>query len=77
MPLASQIMPWTAFRHARLVEHLTPYSPTSMQVFDGLAGQLASRGLPPSIAEDSALQLLGGTVHRQATVMAYNDVLAI
>jgi hypothetical protein len=45
-----------------------------MQVFDGLAGQLASRGLPPGIAEDSALKLLGGTVHRQATVMAYNDV---
>jgi DHA2 family multidrug resistance protein len=26
------------------------------------------------VAEDSALKLLGGTVQRQATMMAYNDV---
>jgi MFS transporter, DHA2 family, multidrug resistance protein len=71
---ANLIIHRTAFHHARLAEHLTPYNSTTMQVVDGLAGQLASRGLPPGVAEDSTLKLLGGTVHRQATVMAYNDV---
>jgi DHA2 family multidrug resistance protein len=45
-----------------------------MQAIDGLTGQLASRGLPPGVAEDSALKLLDSTVVRQATMMAYNDV---
>jgi hypothetical protein len=45
-----------------------------MQAFDGLAGQLASRDLPPGIAEDSALKLLSCTVHHQATVIAYNAI---
>jgi DHA2 family multidrug resistance protein len=58
--VASQIMHRTVLHHARLAEHLTSYSPTSMQVFDGLAGQLAGRGLPQGIAEESALKLLGG-----------------
>ena len=72
--VANQILHRTAFHHARLVEHLTPYDPTTIQVFDGLTGQLASRGLPPGVAEDSALKLLGSTLQRQATMMAYNDV---
>lgn len=45
-----------------------------MQRLEGLAGRLADSGLPPGVAEDSALQLLDGTVHRHATMLAYNDV---
>jgi len=35
---------------------------------------MTGSGLPPGVAEDSALKLLEGTVTRQATMMAYNDV---
>jgi DHA2 family multidrug resistance protein len=72
--VANQILHRAAFHQARLGEHLTPYDTTTTQIVDGLTGQLASRGLPPGVAEDSVLKLLGGTVQRQATMMAYNDV---
>jgi DHA2 family multidrug resistance protein len=45
-----------------------------MQALDGLTGRLASSGLPPGVVEESAVQLLDGTVKRHATMMAYNDV---
>jgi hypothetical protein len=51
-----------------------PYDPTTVQIVDGLTGHLAGRGLLPGVAEGSALRLLGGSVQRQATVMAYNNV---
>jgi DHA2 family multidrug resistance protein len=72
--VANQIIHRAAFHQARLVEHLTPYDTTTTQIVDGLTGQLTSRGLSPGVAEDSVLKLLGGTVQRQATMMAYNDV---
>jgi len=72
--VANQIVHRTAFHRARLVEHLTPYDGRMTQAVDNLSGRLASSGLPPGVAEDSALKLLSGTVHRQATMMAYNDV---
>jgi DHA2 family multidrug resistance protein len=48
-----------------------------LQALDGLTGRLANSGLPPGVAEQSALKLLESTVHRQATMMAYNDVFWI
>ena len=46
-----------------------------MRVLDGLTARLATgSGLPPGVAEESALKLLDGTVNRHATMMAYNDV---
>jgi DHA2 family multidrug resistance protein len=72
--VANQIAHRTAFHRARLLEHLTPYDPTTTQALEGLTARLTGSGLPPGVTEDSALKLLSGTVHRHATIMAYNDV---
>ena len=72
--VANHIVRRTAFHRARLAEHLTSYDVRLTQVIDNLSGHLASSGLAPGVAEDSALKLLSGAVHRQATMMAYNDV---
>jgi DHA2 family multidrug resistance protein len=39
-----------------------------------MTAELAERGMPPGLATDSALRRLEGTVNRQATMLAYNDV---
>ena len=72
--VANQIVHRTAFHRARLVDHLTPYDGRMIQAVDNLSGRLASSGLPPGVAEDSAIKMLSGAIHRQATMMAYNDV---
>jgi len=72
--VANQISHRSTFHEARLVDHLTPYDARTMQALDGITGRLASHGLPPGVAEQSALKLLDGEVARQATMMAYNDV---
>jgi DHA2 family multidrug resistance protein len=73
--VASQIEQRTAFHRARLSEHVTPYDPRTTQVLDGLSGRLeVGGGLPPGIADDSALKLLETAVQRQATMLAYNDI---
>jgi DHA2 family multidrug resistance protein len=72
--VASQVAHRAAFHRARLLDHLTPYNTATTQAFEGLTGRLTNSGLPPGVAEESALQLLSGTVNRHATMMAYNDV---
>jgi len=72
--VASQLTHRTALHRARLVEHLTPYDPTSTLALDNLTARLAGSGVPPGVATDSALHMLSGTVNRHATMMAYNDV---
>ena len=62
--VANQIVHRTTFHRARLVDHLTPYDVWTSQVVEGLTGRLASSGVPPGVAEDSALKLLAGAVHR-------------
>ena len=73
--MANQITHRSTFHHTRLADHLTPYDTGTVQIIDVLTVSLASRGLPPGVAEDSALKRLEGTVTRQATMIAYNDVL--
>ncbi len=73
--VASQVDSRSAFHRARLVDHLTPYDAGTTQALDGLTGRLATAGgLPPGIAEDSAIKLLDGTVNRHASMLAYNDI---
>ncbi len=73
--VASQIDQRAAFHRARLVDHVTPYDVSTTQVIDALTSRLAlGSGLPPGIAEDSALKLLDGMVNRHATMLAYNDI---
>jgi DHA2 family multidrug resistance protein len=73
--VASQIDHRSAVHRARLVDHVTPYDVSTAQTLDGLTGRLAAaNGLPPGMAEDSALKLLDSTVNQHATMMAYNDI---
>jgi DHA2 family multidrug resistance protein len=72
--VASQIDHRAAVHRARLVDHVTPYDISTAQTLDGLTGRLAAHGLPPGVAEDSALKLLDGTVNQHATMLAYNDI---
>jgi DHA2 family multidrug resistance protein len=73
--VASQIDHRSAMHRARLVDHVTPYDVSTAQTLDSLTGRLAAaNGLPPGVAEDSALKLLDGTVNQHATMMAYNDI---
>ncbi|MCZ6874164.1 MAG: DHA2 family efflux MFS transporter permease subunit [bacterium] len=73
--VASQIERRTIFHRARLLDHVTPYDTPTMQVLDGLTERLITEhGLAPGVAANSAVKLLASTVHRHATMMAYNDV---
>ena len=72
--VATQIPNRTIMHRGHLVEHLTPYDGRTQQALDGMSGRLASGGLPPGVAEESALKLLDGSVALQAQMMAYNDV---
>jgi len=72
--VASQIPHRASMHRGYLVEHLTPYNGGTQLALDGLSGRLASGGLPPGVAEESALKLLDGSVALQAKMMAYNDV---
>ncbi len=58
----------------QLVSHITPYNP-NMDVFgQHVTGLLAHSGLDPSALQHTGQGLLNVLVHRQATMMAYNDV---
>lgn len=73
--VASQVDSRSAFHRARLVDHVTPYDVGTHQALDGLTGRLATgSGLPPGVAEDSAMKLLDVTVNRHASMLAYNDI---
>jgi DHA2 family multidrug resistance protein len=72
--VASQITHRTAFHRARLVEHLTPYDPSTTLMLDNVTARLAGSGVSPGVAADSALHMLTGTATRHATMMAYNDI---
>jgi DHA2 family multidrug resistance protein len=75
--VTSQIAHRTAFHRARLLDHLTPYDPGLALTLDTLTARLDGAGLPPGVATDSALKMLGGTINRHATMMAYNDIFWI
>jgi DHA2 family multidrug resistance protein len=73
--VASQVEHRALLHRARLIDHLTPYNATINQALDGLTGRLATgSGLPPGVAEDSAIKLLDVTVNRHASMLAYNDI---
>lgn len=72
--VASQVEHRMMFHRARLVDHVTLYNASTHQALDGLTGRLAGGGLPPGVAEDSAIRLLDVTVNRHASMLAYNDI---
>jgi len=58
---------------AHLAESVTVFSDPTRMRLDALAAGLAARGLDPAQAHDGALQLLGGIVAQQSTVLAFRD----
>jgi DHA2 family multidrug resistance protein len=73
--VASQVEHRAVFHRARLVDHVTLYDVSTNQALAGLTSRLASgSGLPPGVAEDSAIKLLDVTVNRHASMLAYNDI---
>jgi DHA2 family multidrug resistance protein len=73
--VASQVVHRAVLHRARLIDHVTPYDLSTTLALDGLTGRLAtSSGLPPGVAEDSAIKLLDVTLNRHASMLAYNDI---
>lgn len=72
--VATQIPHRATLHRSYLMEHLTPYDDRTMNAVEGMTGLLVSRGLSLGEASQSALKLLDGNVHRQATMIAYNDM---
>jgi DHA2 family multidrug resistance protein len=62
----------TQVHQAELVTHLTPYDPASRRWLDATAATLAPR-LGAAAADQAALALLGRTLVRQATLLAFLD----
>jgi DHA2 family multidrug resistance protein len=72
--IATEVTHRTAVHRARLIEHVHLYDASTMQNLDGLTGRLLGSGVAEAVAHNSALQLLAGTVRRQASMLAFNDV---
>jgi DHA2 family multidrug resistance protein len=73
--VASQVVHRAMLHRARLIDPVTPYDVRTNLALDGLTGRLASSsGLPPGVAEDSAIKLLDVTLNRQASMLAYNVI---
>lgn len=72
--VATQLPHRASIHRSSLAEHVTLYDNGVQQVMDGLSGRLATTGLPPGVAEQSAWKLLDTNVSQQATMMAFNDI---
>lgn len=53
--VANQVSERTAFHRARLVDHVTPFDPTTTQALKGLTGKFVGSGLPQTVAQHDAL----------------------
>lgn len=71
--LATMIDHRAVLHHARLAESVTLFSETTRASLTGIAGGLLHRGIDPAQAQLGAVQVLGGIVAREASVMAFRD----
>jgi DHA2 family multidrug resistance protein len=62
------------FHYARLVEHLSVYSPEAQQRLAQIQNGLMARGFTADQARMGAYEALNGTVIQQAAVLTYSDV---
>ncbi|HZT41331.1 MAG TPA: DHA2 family efflux MFS transporter permease subunit [Chthonomonadaceae bacterium] len=62
------------FHYQRLAEHLSPYDPTTQQRLLAIQNSLVAQGQSPTVAHQSAYQVLSNMVTGQAAVMTYVDV---
>jgi EmrB/QacA subfamily drug resistance transporter len=65
------------FHFSALAQTLTPDSLAAVQVLSGVEHASAQYGVPPAMAEQTAIQVLTGLVQRQAAVAAFDDVFLI
>jgi DHA2 family multidrug resistance protein len=71
--LATLIDHRSKVHYAYLSEHVTTLSAATWQRLQMLQSGLAARGMDPAATHDAAVQLLGGLVQRQASVLAFRD----
>ena len=65
------------FHFSNLAQTVTPDSLAAVQVLSGVEHAAAQHGVPPAVAEQTAIQLLTGLVQRQAAVTAFDDLFLI
>jgi MFS transporter, DHA2 family, multidrug resistance protein len=65
------------FHLARMLEHLSAYSPTTWLMNQALQQGLVMKGLPPAVAAQGALQILQMKAQLQASILAYEDVFVL
>ena len=66
-----------ALHFSNLAQTATPDSLTVVQVLAGLEQEAAQHGVPPTMAQQIALQELTSFVQRQSAVMAFDDVFFV
>jgi DHA2 family multidrug resistance protein len=71
--LATMIDHRTVLHHARLAESVSLFQEATRFRLGAIATGLAQRGLDPVQAQLGAVQVLGGIVSREASVMAFRD----
>jgi len=61
------------FHQARLVEHVLPSNPGFQTALNRLSDYLAAHGSVPAQVQQQAIELIGGQVQAQASLLAYMD----
>ena len=65
------------FHFSNLAQTATPDSLAAVQVLSGVEHAAAQHGVPPAVAEQTAIQVLTSLVQRQAAVMAFDDLFLV
>jgi EmrB/QacA subfamily drug resistance transporter len=65
------------FHYSNLAQTVTPDSLAAVQVLSGVEHVAAQQGIPPAMAQQTAIEVLTGLVQRQAAVTAFDDVFLI
>jgi DHA2 family multidrug resistance protein len=75
--LATLVDHRAALHHAHLAENVTLFSEPARQRLEQIAASLAARGVDPAQAREGALEVLGGIVAQQSTVLAFRDAFLL
>lgn len=75
--IATLVLSRTAVHRAHLIEDVSLYHANAMATLEGTVGRLVGTGMPETVAQANALRLLSGTVQKQATMLAFNDIFWI
>jgi DHA2 family multidrug resistance protein len=75
--LATLVDHRAALHRAHLAENVTLFSQPTRQRLEEIAAGLAARGVDPAQARDGALEVLGGILTEQSTVLAFRDAFLL